>query len=100
MHHKNLASRFNLSLELIWIEILPFIAQQHGFTLMELDRFRQLLRCTRGFPIQGRDGDNQDDTWFQRSTFLRRMEPLEEALFKTTVQLCIVYKQKKWSYSS
>ena len=72
LHHKNLASRFNLDPETTWTEYMGPDASRYGFTLMELERFRQLLQNTRGFPVQGRCGDDED-TWFQSNEVLKKL---------------------------
>ena len=89
LHHKTLASRFNISLDLFWTEFMPFLSQKHGFALMDLTRFRALLRCTCGFSVQGRTGNNDEDTWFQGNRLLRNLEDVEKAVFQPTVQLCL-----------
>mgnify|MGYP005704547189 CR=1 FL=1 len=72
LHHKNIASRFNLSPEMTWDQCMPGIATKHSFPLMELGRFREILNNTRGFSIQERTGDNEEDTWFQRNEVLKK----------------------------
>lgn len=89
LHHKNLASRFNLRLEIIWNRHMADDAKISGFTLMVLGGFRELLFKTRGFPVVGRRGDNDEDAWFQRNQVLRLLRSLEEEISRPSIELCL-----------
>lgn len=86
--HKNLLSRFNVSPELAFKEILPAVANKHSFELMDVSRFRQLVQGIRAYHVEGRSAVAvDDDTWFQQNALLRRLNDFEVITFKTVVEM-------------
>ena len=59
----------------------------HGFTLMNIRRYKQIFEGIRGFPLDGRLKDfNEEITWMKRGNMLRKLEPLEKEMFSRSVK--------------
>jgi len=86
---KLLRSRFNLSTKKAWEAIMKSLAQTHGFTLMEYDRFNNILTSIRGYDVPSRSGDNGDETWLRQRNMLRKLNKLEKAIFERSMDILI-----------
>ena len=53
---KLLRSRFNVSTKKAWDALMGPLAQSHGITLMEYDRFNNILTSVRGYDVPSRSG--------------------------------------------
>ena len=84
---KLLRSRFDMSSDKSWDECLKPLATKHGFTLMEKDRFNNILTSIRGYDVVSRAGDGGDSSWMQRKNLLRNLNELEKAIFKHSAAL-------------
>ena len=76
--HRMILSQINLSLDYSFQYLIPFLAKEHGFQAMTAERFKQLLNCSRAFRSRGRSGAD-DDSWWQRKTFLRKISDDESS---------------------
>lgn len=92
IHHMHLVHAFDMSLDLAWEVIMPSLARQHGFMLMELARFKELLYCSRAFGTEGRNPKKERSTWMRRGRFLRKINDLEVAIFKPSVEMLLNLK--------
>lgn len=86
---KLLRSRINLSTKKGWEVFMKPLAQTHGFTLMEYDRFNNILTSVRGYDVPTRSGDNGDETWLQQKNLLRGLNNLEKSIFKRSMEILI-----------
>ena len=89
LHHKNLVLRFNLSLDKAWECVMPQIAESNKFSLMALSRFKVLLHNIRGYPSEGRNGNDDKDTWLENKNSLCHINELEVAIFKPSVDVLL-----------
>ena len=61
-------------------------AKFSGFILMDLSRYKQIHSCIRGFPLEGRRDDSNDEaTWMRRGVMLRELAPLEKEMFAKSI---------------
>lgn len=59
----------------------------YGFTLISIQRYKQIFDCIRGFPLDGRlKKYNEEITWMKRGSMLRNLEPLEKEMFSRSVK--------------
>lgn len=79
--HKLLRSRFDVSTEKAWSDFMEPLAVKHGFTLMPVARFNNILTSVRGYDVNSRAGDSGDSSWKQRKNLLRSLEEIEKAMF-------------------
>lgn len=94
--HKLLWSRYDAVCD----EILPCIAEKHGFHAMNPRRFRALYQCTHGYAIEDHDkslfGDgndeDEDEAWLGKRPILRKMEGLERKLFEPSMKFMLNQK--------
>ena len=56
-----------------------------GFVLMELDRFRSIMACLRGYDVARRSPGDADDTWLRQSGMLRNLSAMEVLIFKRSL---------------
>jgi len=77
----HLVGLFNMSIDLAWTTVMDPIAQKNDFLLMDVNRFKALLMHSNGFPMDGREASDGEETWIQRNTFLRNMNELEKLIF-------------------
>jgi hypothetical protein len=89
--HTLLRSRYRVSTSLAW-EMMGTEATRQGITLMDQKRYNNLLTCLRGYALAGREGDDGNDSWMRRKNLLRRLNPLERAMYKNTMALLFNYK--------
>ena len=78
-----LRSRFRLGLEQAYV-IMYDIAKRKGFLLLDITRFKHILQCTRGYPVEGRTMKEDDvfQAWMQHGNSLHRLEELEKMIFR------------------
>ena len=81
---KLLRSRFNMSTQKSWEECMKPLSTKHGFTLMDKERFDNILTSIRGYDVTSRTGDGGDYSWKQRKNLLRSLNELEKAIFKNS----------------
>ena len=84
---KLLRSRFNLSTKKSWTDIMVPLAEKHNLTLMQYERFNNILTSIRGYDVLSRSGDNGDDSWMRRKNLLRNLNPLEKSMFDRSITL-------------
>ena len=63
------------------------LSTKHGFTLMDNERFDNILTSIRGYNVTSRTGDSGDNSWKQRKNLLRNLNELEKAIFKNSASL-------------
>ena len=85
--HKLLRSSYNISTKKAWEACIEPLSVKHGFTLMEYERFNNILTSIRGYEVRGRSGDDGDETWLQKKNLLRRLNDLEKNVFKNAMNL-------------
>jgi len=85
---RNLVSRFRCSMEIVWSDFLPYISSHHGIQFMDLGRVKALQSNTRGYPVRGRSGAD-DDTWMQRKRSLRNISELEKEIYAPSASMFI-----------
>lgn len=61
------------------------LATRHGFSLMDMNRFNNILTSIRGYDVTSRTGDCRDDAWLQRKNLLRNLNELEQKVFKRSM---------------
>ena len=81
---KLLRSRFNMSFEKSWEECMKTLSTKHGFTLMDNERFDNILTSIRGYNVTSRTGDSGDNSWKQRKKLLHNLNDLEKTIFKNS----------------
>lgn len=80
-----LRSRLRVSSELAFNKMKE--TAKYGFVLMEIARYKNIHSCIRGFSLQGRHKDFNDEvTWMRQGVLLRRLACLEKDLFAKTVE--------------
>ena len=74
-----LMSRFRLGLEQADV-ITYYISKRKGFLLLDITRFKHILQCTRGYPVEDKTMKEDDvfQDWIQHGILLRRFEELEK----------------------
>lgn len=82
---KLLRSRFNVSSDQAWKEVMEPLATRHGFSLMDMNRFNNILTSIRGYDVTSGTGDCRDDAWLQRKNLLRNLNELEQKVFKRSM---------------
>ena len=81
-----LVSRFKLSRD-DQFEVLEMIAANKGFQLMSIDRYNELLHCTRGTSMTDREGMDEDDEWIPNKHVMDRIRKMEQLIFEQTIEL-------------
>ena len=84
---KLLQSRFNVSSDKAWEAFMEPLATKHGFTLVDRERYDNILTSIRGYDVLTRTGDSGDHSWKQRKNLLRNLNELEKAIFKNSASL-------------
>ncbi|GAX20624.1 hypothetical protein FisN_3Hu524 [Fistulifera solaris] len=84
--HKFLLSRYRC--EAIFRDMLPMLANQHGFHAMNWQRFQNLYKCTHGYPIE-EHSNHDNDVWQQRKPVLRKLNELERLLFEPSMKFML-----------
>ena len=83
---KLLRSRFQMDADLAW-SLMRVLAMKHGFELLGMKRYDNILTSLRGYEVSGRTGGDSTDVWMRRKNLLRRMNLLEVAAFKRGMYL-------------
>ena len=60
------------------------LSTKHGFTLMDNERFDNILTSIRGYNVTSRTGDSGDNSWKQRKNLLHNLNDLEKTIFKNS----------------
>ena len=87
---KLLRSRFRFGNEIAW-RYMSYDAKEHGFTLMELSRYTQLLRCTRGTDITAPEPAFFEDEWLEAKTTTNQLYAIEKLIFQRSIK-CLLNK--------
>ena len=62
-------------------------AKYSGFILMDVNHYKNIYSCIRGYPLEGRQKDYNDEaTWMRRGVLLRQLAPLEKDMFAKSVE--------------
>lgn len=78
IHHLHLVGLYKTSLDLTFSMILPSLAKENYFQLIDISRFKALLTHTKCFSMEGRSPSDHDETWIQKRTFMKQLHEFEE----------------------